>query len=109
MKHLFIAVEIPEKIKEKIAELKKKLKAEGLAGRWVDVANIHLTIVFLGEINEEEIPSIIRLIESSKMPAFNVECENLGGFPSFTRPHTLWIGIAKLAKLKILHQVVVNK
>ena len=48
----FIAIELPKEIKEYLARVQNKLKASGADVKWVEPANIHLTLKFLGEIDE---------------------------------------------------------
>lgn len=103
-KRLFVAVEIPESVKKKIIDLQSDLKSQDIEAKWVHPQNIHLTLVFLGEVTETEISKIANLLEASKIPKFEVDCGNLSGFPNLKRPHTLWVGIENSKRLKELQR-----
>jgi len=97
-KRMFIAIEIPLKIKNKIIELQNELKKK-IAGKWIAINNMHLTLIFLGEVEKEKLPSIKLILKTLKTSQFNLKVRNLGGFPNLKRPHVLWIGIERSNKL----------
>lgn len=91
----FIAVDIAPVIK---AAAKKQIRAlERFVGgyRWVDVPNLHLTLKFLGNVAEQEIPELCRTVEEAvrEHPIFDIEFRGLGAFSSLDRPRVLWMGI----------------
>lgn len=91
----FIAIELPLKIKESLARLMKDLQREGVQGRWVPLDNIHLTLRFLGNIQDEQVGDIVRLMEETAegFHPFTVSLEGLGAFPHAARPRVLWVGV----------------
>ncbi|MCK4307504.1 RNA 2',3'-cyclic phosphodiesterase [candidate division WOR-3 bacterium] len=104
---IFIAIKVPDSIKEEISKLQKGLDiqfAEFCGNvRWVAPQNIHLTLKFLGEVPEEQIETIIEAIESSlgKTEPFDISFEEVGGFPNLKRPRVLWVG-AKQGKAQLI-------
>ncbi|RLE06849.1 RNA 2',3'-cyclic phosphodiesterase, partial [Candidatus Aerophobetes bacterium] len=60
---VFIAIELPESVKEEIARIQEKLKKTRDKIKWVDPALIHLTLKFLGEINEKGLEKVIGAME----------------------------------------------
>ena len=67
----FIAVDIPETIKNGIGELVETLKKYDADVKWVTAANLHLTLKFLGDTPETAIPQIqkaLSTVVSSYMP-----------------------------------------
>ncbi len=58
----FIAIELSPPIREKLAELQALLKKSGADVKWVKPDNIHLTLKFLGEIDEEKRGKIEEII-----------------------------------------------
>jgi 2'-5' RNA ligase len=91
----FIAIELPETIKSSIETIQARLKSLELPLRWVRVENIHLTMKFLGEIEEIEIGSIESALQDSvKMQApLMLSAKGVGVFPGIRRPRILWVGI----------------
>lgn len=92
----FIAVEIPESVRNRIAEFQAELKREPGRVSWTKPENIHLTLKFLGDVDEAEIPQITAALERAVqgIAPFEVEVRTTGGFPSLRRPRVLWVGCA---------------
>lgn len=93
----FIAVEIPEQVKEKIASVLTGLKKLALEASWVKKENLHLTLKFLGEVKEEKIEEVYKTVAISveNTGKFRVNLKELGCFPNIKKPRVVWIGIEK--------------
>jgi 2'-5' RNA ligase len=93
----FIAVELPETIKEKIGELQAPLKKTNAFVSWVKPENIHITLKFLGEVPEEKINEVFSAAEVAFKEAkkFKMNLKGMGAFPDFRRPRVIWIGTGK--------------
>ena len=91
----FIAIEIDEPIREKIAALQNELKKTNEPVRWVNPKNIHLTLKFLGEVDVAIIESISECINdvAENFSSFSFAVKGVGVFPNFKRPRVLWTGI----------------
>lgn len=94
---LFIAVEIPEKEKKTIWELISEQKRKNLPIKWVEFENLHITLKFLGEIEEKKLNKILPVLStiSSRTKSFHLCLENLGCFPGIRNPRVLWVGVSK--------------
>jgi 2'-5' RNA ligase len=93
----FIAIELPEKIIYTIGKVQEKLKSHGFKIRWVRTENIHLTLKFLGNIQETETERIARVISES-VKGYNpilISVKGIGVFPGIQRPRVIWLGISK--------------
>jgi 2'-5' RNA ligase len=91
----FIAISIPESILRRCQALSDGLRALKLEGRFARTPSIHLTLQFLGNIEEVKITPIEKILRETGrdiMP-FNVEVRKLGVFPNRSRPWVLWIGV----------------
>lgn len=106
-KRLFVAIEIPENTLQKIISFQKVLKEKIKSASWVKPENIHLTLVFLGEVDYTEIPQIINFLYAAKSPRFKINARGVGGFPSLERPHTIWVGVEKSKKIVELQRRLV--
>ncbi len=91
----FLAFELPPAIKNEVARISVEVKKTGLDAGWVKPDNIHLTIVFMGDVNEKAIPEIISSIDNSvsKHKPFNITLGGMGLFPDIKRPRVLWLGL----------------
>lgn len=93
----FIAIEIPENIKSKINFYLTKLKKINHENRiiWVKKQNLHLTVQFIGEIGENKVKNLIKMLPNIQFEPFFVEFDNaLTFFPNEKHP--------KVIKLKML-------
>ncbi|HUW57451.1 MAG TPA: RNA 2',3'-cyclic phosphodiesterase, partial [Planctomycetota bacterium] len=91
----FIAVEIPDDIKEALGRLQARLRSAEVKVRWVDHRNIHLTTKFLGDVGDADVPKICEVIQRSAAgtPAIELEVAGLGTFPPNGPPRIIWVGI----------------
>ncbi|MCX6777530.1 MAG: RNA 2',3'-cyclic phosphodiesterase [Candidatus Micrarchaeota archaeon] len=87
----FIAVEVSEELKKRIATLQAELP-EGLS--LVKPGNMHLTLHFFGEIDENSKNKIIDAMNSLPLPlpAFDMKFSGLGVFPSESYVRVVWVG-----------------
>lgn len=93
----FIAIELPETLFEPMRKASNDLQ-EILAGqpvRWVPVENIHLTLKFLGDVSERNIPMITEILEAEAANhcTFEISVGGFGVFPNFSRPRVIWVGV----------------
>jgi len=91
----FIAIELPEEIKGYLRRLQDDLKATQADVKWVAPENIHLTLKFLGEVDDRKLDKIIEIIyETAKEKnKFQIRISSLGAFPKIDSPRVIWVGI----------------
>jgi len=90
----FIAIELLLPVQTRIEDIQRKLKSSASDVRWVKTESIHLTLKFLGTIEEERIPEITGSIEqccTASVP-FTLTIRTLGVFPNEKNPRVIWIG-----------------
>jgi 2'-5' RNA ligase len=93
---LFVAVDLPAFLRERLATLIATLRREVTGPRWVRVEGIHLTLKFLGEVAEADLPKLrdaLTAVGEGSGRGFHVIVEGLGQFPERGRPRVLWIGL----------------
>ena len=90
----FIAIELPEGVQSALEELKGRLRDSGVRASWVKAGNIHLTLRFLGEIDEGQAGRIIDVLEGAcgTVHPFVLHVRGAGAFPNSRRPSVLWVG-----------------
>lgn len=103
----FIAIELPDRVKRGLRELQAQLKAGSQAPiKWVDPANIHLTLKFLGNVAADRLDEITTAMTQAVQgtPSFSLEIKELGVFPNPRRVQIVWVGLSgeveKLARLQ---------
>ncbi len=99
---LFIAIPLPEAVREKLSELYQSM--DGV--RWQSQGQLHITLKFLGETDRDQLPELIRGLKSIRHSAFQMTISGFGTFPGKGRPKILWIGIARPEPLKDLQQKI---
>jgi 2'-5' RNA ligase len=101
----FIAVELPDEVKKNIIELVNELKEVGSAVKWVDEKNLHITLKFLGWVEDRKVDNVVELATkvAGGTGSFKAKFEGMGTFPSGKSPRVVWVGIGeggeKLKKL----------
>jgi len=102
MIRLFVALRPPPAIREPLFDL-----MDGIPGaRWQDDDQLHVTIRFVGEIDERQADDLAAALGQVSAPAPTVTLEGVGSFATRGRPHTLWAGIAPRDPLAALHRRV---
>jgi 2'-5' RNA ligase len=92
---LFLAVPLPEDVKNIVGGEITTLKQEGWPVRWAAPETAHLTLHFLGDTAPER-AELLRLALPDVVAAhapFNLRTAALGVFPNFRRPRVLWLGM----------------
>jgi 2'-5' RNA ligase len=91
----FIAVELSSTVIARAQEGIKLLKTSGAEVGWVDRAQMHLTLKFLGNVTDIETPEICRVVvgAASQVEPFEIVFRGLGAFPRVSEPRTIWMGI----------------
>jgi len=91
----FIAIELPSEIKDSLRRLQEKLKASKADVKWVEPNNIHLTLKFLGEIDDKKLEEIIKIIDDTakEKNKFQIHISSLGAFPKIDFPRVIWVGV----------------
>lgn len=64
--------------------------------KWVDPANLHVTLLFLGDLDDRDLVDVCKVVTAAarREPPFVMRVSGLGAFPTPRRPKVLWGGIA---------------
>ncbi len=102
---LFIAIDLSKEAKHEIEELKQKFNTiKGL--RFVDKKNIHITLKFLGEVDDEKVQKIINFLNNIKLTSFKLVLNKIGCFPDERRIKVLWVGTEPIELVRKLKQEI---
>jgi RNA 2',3'-cyclic 3'-phosphodiesterase len=105
----FVAVEVAEVIRSRIAKLYESLADHHFPVRWVRPEGIHLTLKFLGQVPCTDLPRIMEAITKGTAGSapFTMTVQGFGVFPNFRRPRVLWVGLTgQIDALKALQESI---
>lgn len=100
----FIAIELPDAVKSSLSTTQEEMKKCGADIRWVRPEGIHLTLKFLGNIEEKDVVSIIEVLKGTceNYTVFNLNISGLGFFPNNRSPRVIWVGIKDSESVSVL-------
>jgi len=92
----FLAFELPPPLKAGVEEVQRRLRDRLGGVRWVPAGNIHLTIIFLGEVDRSDVASIAAAAQETcaGFSPFKLALEGVGTFGGRRNPRVLWVGLA---------------
>ena len=98
MLRLFVGIDLPPPLK-----LQLSLLAAGVPGaKWVDPGNYHVTLRFIGEVDEGQAADIDVALAQIRAPRFELTLATVGHFGL----RMLWVGIERNAALQHLHEKI---
>lgn len=104
---LFVALDFPETIRDSIRDLITKLKPLCKDARWARVEGMHVTLKFIGYIDDKELDPIINALESVKSSEpVDMRFRGVGFFPNERRPRVMWCGIEPSPNLAPLAKTI---
>ena len=91
----FVAIELPEKLKEELTQLQARLKSSAPSVKWVGSQGIHITLQFLGGVPASKLGAITQAVEKAAVgiPPLRLEVKGLGVFPNLRRVRVIWVGL----------------
>jgi 2'-5' RNA ligase len=105
----FIAIDLGKPIRDRLVALQESLDKSATGVKWVEPENLHVTLLFLGEVDQREIIDVCRAVDGAAgtQSAFTLTIAGTGCFPNPRRPRVLWAGVAAGAPEVIaLHDAV---
>ena len=112
MKHrIFIAINLPENIREKLADF--RLKWPDLPVRWTKPENLHITLLFLGYLTDEELVMVCQTVKEiiSKYEPFFITLNRVCYGPKSINekpPRMVWVEGEKNENLRKIQESLEN-
>ena len=100
MPRLFIAIDVPEQLKESLADLTGEIPG----AKWVGATEIHLTLRFIGEVDPHAFSQIKTVLSEVGFSSFALSLRGIGHFPPHGHPRVLWVGLEPCPELMLLQQ-----
>ena len=118
----FVAVALPETVRASLEGVQEALRKSFAGARWVRPEGIHLTLRFLGEVDEAMVNALsedLRVLVMRSGPPFSLAVGGVGFFPQRARPRVVWVGLrnpaddpgalARLAALQVSIEEMVRR
>ncbi len=106
MARIFIAIRFNDEFKRKLVEIQDSLKSRGVTGNYCSYGNLHMTLAFIGELQDTSrlssdenkhcaknynLPAIRKAVSEVEFGPFELSLSNLGTFP--TKAGVIWCGV----------------
>jgi 2'-5' RNA ligase len=99
---LFLGLTLPKDIRAGLAGL-----CSGVPGaRWVPPENLHLTLRFIGDVEEETAREVTAYISRIRHAPFDLTCKGVGCFGSRHKIRSLWVGVKPSSPLMVLQKKI---
>jgi 2'-5' RNA ligase len=105
----FIAIDLGKSIRDRCLALQDTLTRGGAEVKWVEEENLHLTLLFLGEVEDRTLPALCQAVADccALHNPFTLSVESVGCFPNPRRPRVVWVGVgAGSAEVCALHDAL---
>ena len=102
MIRLFAGIELPEDIKDQLYALRGGVPN----AKWVERDNLHITLRFIGNIDEGVADDLHDGFMQIKAPAFDLQMAQVGFFATGSQLHHLWAGVCNYQALDFLHDKI---
>ena len=91
----FVAVDLGKSLRDRLVSLQENLARNGADVKWVEVENLHVTLLFLGEVDERELMPVCRAVSlvCGRHDRFLLSVDSVGCFPNPRRPRVVWAGV----------------
>ena len=104
---LFVALDIPDRVRAEIGALVVKLRPACGHARWTRTEGAHVTLKFIGEVPPERVDPIKAALTPIHLSdPIEMKFRNVGFFPNELRPRVFWAGIEAGAELGALAAAV---
>lgn len=102
---LFLAIELGDALLDLLERTTAPLRAEAPELAWVGRDHRHLTLKFLGDVDESAVSKLSAAADraAARHRPFEVAVREIGAFPNFRRARVVWIGVEQEPRLELLH------
>lgn len=96
----FVAILLDDSLRKSITEIIGKLSTSKAKVKWVEPENVHVTLKFLGDVEEERLPEVYAACEraAAGVGPINLEMRSIDCFPNRKNPRIVWLGVERGAE-----------
>ena len=89
----FICIDFPDKVIKEVARIQSLIEKQKFTGKLIELENLHLTLKFLGEIEEDKLIEVKQRLSQINFPKFQAKLLNIGTFSHKNNPKIVWLKI----------------
>lgn len=89
----FIAIEFSDEVIKEVARAQELLSGVKFTGKLTELENLHLTLKFLGEIDDEKIEKVKERLREIKFGEMKLKLGKMGAFSARGNPRIVWIKV----------------
>jgi len=90
---LFVGVPLPDDLRTAVSEYIERWRSRISGVKYVAPENLHITLKFIGEVNDARVPAIKGLLSDIRTGPFTINAHGVGAFPQPSSPRVVWVGI----------------
>jgi RNA 2',3'-cyclic 3'-phosphodiesterase len=90
---LFVALDIPADVRERLSRYVERVRPLAPDARWGRIEQLHVTLKFIGEVSEAKVAEIKSALAPVESAAFQVEFKETGFFPNPKSARVFWAGV----------------
>ncbi len=90
---IFVAIDFPDEVIKEVSRVQEILGTRKFTGKITELENLHLTLKFLGEVNDEKLGAIMGKLREIESDEFEARLERAGSFSFRGSPKIVWIKI----------------
>ena len=104
LKRIFLAINLPDSTKKELLSYKEKWPE--LPARWTLPENLHITLLFLGNMSEKDLQELLLFSQgvTKKHNPFEIELSGIEYGPSSSNPRMIWITVQESKELHSLQK-----
>lgn len=89
----FVCIDFPDEVVREVARVQELVGKRPLTGKFTELENLHLTLKFLGEVDDEKLEEVRKRLREIKLSAFEAKLSDLGTFSYRGIPRIVWIKV----------------
>lgn len=97
---VFLAIDVPSEIRERLAAVQDKIRPSTAGARWVAPESIHVTLKFIGEMPEKRREDIDQALRGLTWKHIKVNVRGVGFFPGTRSPRVFWAGLEAASSIE---------
>lgn len=101
MVRVFIAVVFEDEVIKEVARIQEILLGYKFSGKVTELENLHVTLKFLGEVDEEKLNKVREKLKEIKMEKFEAHLDSIGTFNFRGKPKITWLKVAGVGMFEL--------